>query len=237
MRPFIIINGKNSNSIEGLVISTLPSITKPAVRTNVEEIDGRDGDIVTRLGYSAYEKEFEIGLSFNYDIDEVISFFNSEGTITFSNEPDKFYRFEALEQIDFEKLVRFRTATVSLHVQPFKFSVVEHTRAFDLDKDIGEIEIRNNGNVFSKPIYTIRGRGNVILSLNGNQVILAMGEDYTSIAIEVEELNAYFKGLGLLANRYVAGDYNNLALKVGKNVLAYQGKVKEITIESYSRWI
>ncbi len=237
MRPFIIINGKNSNSIEGLVISTLPSITKPAVRKNVEEIDGRDGDIVTKLGYSAYEKEFEIGLSFNYDIDEVISFFNSEGTITFSNEPDKFYRFEALEQIDFEKLVRFRTATVSLHVQPFKFSAVEHTRTFELDKDIGEIEIRNNGNVFSKPIYTIHGRGNIILSLNGKQVILAMGEDYTTIAIEVEELNAYFKGLGILANRYIAGDYNNLALKVGKNVLTYQGKVKEITIENYSRWI
>lgn len=59
MRPYIIINGTNSQSIEGLVISTTPSISKPAIRTSVEEIDGRDGDIVTKLGYSAYDKEID----------------------------------------------------------------------------------------------------------------------------------------------------------------------------------
>ena len=105
----VILNGTSSTEFEGLIIQTLPPISKPKIRTNIEEINGRDGDIVTLLGYASYEKSFNIGLSYNYDIDEIIDFFNSEGTVTFSNEPDKYYNYQILEQIDFEKLIRFKT--------------------------------------------------------------------------------------------------------------------------------
>lgn len=125
MRDYIILNGVNSNTITGLLISTLPPITKPKIRTQTEEIDGRDGDIVTKLGYSAYDKEFAIGLYGNFDINEVIEYFNSEGTVVFSNENDKYYNYQILEQIDFEKLIRFKTAKVKMHVQPFKYPTEE----------------------------------------------------------------------------------------------------------------
>lgn len=125
MRNYIILNGTSSNSITGLLIQALAPISKPLIRTEIEEIDGRDGDIVTPLGYSAYDKEITIGLYGNYDIDEVIAFFNSEGTVVFSNEPDKYYYYQIYEQIDFERLVRFKTASVTLHVQPFKYSDTE----------------------------------------------------------------------------------------------------------------
>ena len=75
MRNYIILNGISSNTISGLLVSTLPSISKPKIRTQTEEIDGRDGDIVTKLGYSAYDKEIEIGLYGNYDTDDVIESF------------------------------------------------------------------------------------------------------------------------------------------------------------------
>ena len=125
MRDYIILNGVNSNTITGLLISTLPPITKPKIRTQTEEIDGRDGDIVTKLGYSAYDKEIEIGLYGDFDIDDVIAYFNSEGTVTFSNEPDKFYNYQILDQIDYEKLIRFKKAKVKMHVQPFKYPLEE----------------------------------------------------------------------------------------------------------------
>lgn len=125
MRDYIILNGVNSNTISGLLISTLPSISKPKIRTQTEEIDGRDGDIITKLGYSAYDKEFAIGLYGNFDINEVIEYFNSEGTVVFSNENDKYYNYQILEQIDFEKLIRFKTAKVKMHVQPFKYPTEE----------------------------------------------------------------------------------------------------------------
>ena len=78
MINYVIINGVNSNTKTGLMINELPPITKPSMRTDTEEIDGRDGDIITKLGYSAYDKEITIGLAGDYDINEVISFFNPE---------------------------------------------------------------------------------------------------------------------------------------------------------------
>lgn len=127
----IILNGVSSFDLQGLIIRTLPPISKPKIRTQIEEIDGRDGDIVTPLGFSAYDKTFDIGLSFGYDIDEIISFFNSEGTVIFSNEGGKYYNYQILEGIDFEKLIRFKTATVTMHVQPFKYSTVEVMKTFN----------------------------------------------------------------------------------------------------------
>lgn len=128
MRNYITLNGKNSNEINGLLIQELPPISKPQIRTEVEEIDGRDGDIVTKLGFAAYDKEFTVGLYKDFDINAIIAYFNSEGTVVFSNEPDKYYNYQIIDQIDFERLVRYRTATVRMHCQPFKYSNTEGAR-------------------------------------------------------------------------------------------------------------
>lgn len=122
---YVILNGVKSTTIKGLLIQSLPPISKPLMRTSIEEIDGRDGDIVTNLGYSAYNKQMSIGLFGDYNVDEVIQFFSTEGTVIFSNEPDKYYNYQIIEQIDYERLLRFRTATVTFHVQPFKYSAVD----------------------------------------------------------------------------------------------------------------
>lgn len=121
----ITLNGVRSDTIQGLLIQSLPPISKPPMRVNVEEIDGRNGDIITDLGYQAYDKTITIGLRGEFDINDVISFFNSEGTVVFSNEPDKYYRYKIYQQIDFERLIRFRVATVTMHVQPFKYPLNE----------------------------------------------------------------------------------------------------------------
>ena len=73
MRNYVIINGVNSLTINGLAIKELPPISKPLMRATLETIDGRDGDITTYLGYSAYDKEMEIGLFGNYDINNIIA--------------------------------------------------------------------------------------------------------------------------------------------------------------------
>lgn len=231
----ITLNGVSSTSITGLMIQSLPPISKPLMRTTVEEIDGRDGDIVTKLGYSAYDKEVLIGLKGSFDIDEVISFFDSEGTVVFSNESGKYYNYQILNQIDFERLVRYRTATVTLHVQPFKYSVADDTVDQTFSGTSGSLDITNVGNVPSKPRITIYGSGTINLSLNGVQAfVIALG-DTANITIDVEQMEA-FSG-SLLRNRLVTGDYANLTLPVGENTLTWTGSVTEISISKISRWL
>lgn len=356
MINYIELNGEKSANVKGLIIQSLPPITKPKMRTSIETIDGCDGDVVTKLGYSAYDKEVSIGLHGDFDIDDAIAFFDSEGEVVFGNEPDKYYRYSILEQIDFERLVRFRTAKVKMHMQPFKYDAVDRT--FDIvnqflhvkdstdnkfgitvtssngsirvsgratsDVDIevpvermslsgsytltasasgsavgcalrlidgspsrtfggsymelksdgdstmtaaadsdaeydalwldikagtsvnftlsatmasnsfNQITLTNRGNVLSRPTVTVYGSGNVELAINA-VTVLSLSIDDGYITIEAEEMNAFHGDT--LMNRHVTGDYADLALKVGENVLSWSGDVTGIRVEDFSRWL
>lgn len=358
MINYVELNGEKSTSVKGLIIQSLPPISKPKMRTSTETIDGRDGDIVTRLGYAAYDKQLSIGLHGDFNIDDAIAFFDSEGEVVFGNEPDKYYRYQILDQIDFERLVRFRTAEVKMHVQPFKYDAVDRT--FDIvnqflhaqdstaskfgitvtssngsirvsgratsDVDIevpidsmslsgsytmtasasgsaagcalrlidgspsndgsfggsymelksdgdstitatadsnseydalwldikagtsvdftlsvtmasdsfNEISLTNRGNVVSRPTVTVYGSGNVELAINA-VTVLSFSIEVGSITIDAEEMNAYHGDT--LMNRRVTGDYADLRLNVGENVMSWRGDVTAIRVEDFSRWL
>ena len=238
IRPYIIINGKSSLEVNGLMITSVPPISKPQMRGVSEEIDGRDGDIVTPLGFSAYDKQIEIGLHGQFDVDEVIDFFNQSGNITFSNEPDKFYKFAQYNAIDFEKLIRYKTAFVDFHVQPFKYALNESEKTFDFSSSetSGELSIRNNGNYMSRPTIKLTGSGTVNLSINGAQLFVIDMSQNPVITLDGTSMNAYAPDTSLL-NRQVTGNYDNLVLKVGKNSISYTGTLTEIAVNNYSRWL
>ena len=233
MRNYVIQNGKDSRYIKGLLIQELPPITKPLMRTSIEQIDGRDGDVITRLGYSAYNKKMKIGLFGDYDIDDIIPFFNTSGTVTFSNEPEKYYVYDILDAIDYERLVRFRTAEITYHVQPFKYSSIEKLKVFS--NPASDITVRNNGNYVSKPIIHIKGTGIINLSLNGVQLFRIDLSTINSITIDTGRLEAYNDDV--LMNRYVVGNYDKFALKVGANSVSWDGQLTYIAFEKHSRWI
>ena len=75
----IIWNGVSSTTIQGLLISELPPITKPEMRIAETVINGRDGSIIEELGYASYVKTVTIGLYGNFDINKVIKYFVLNG--------------------------------------------------------------------------------------------------------------------------------------------------------------
>lgn len=229
---YVILNNKKSTEVKGLLIQQLPPITKPLIRTQVEEIDGRDGDIVTPLGYSAYDKEISVGLRGDYDVDAAIAFFDSEGEVVFSNEPDKYYNYQITDAIDFERLIRFRTANVRFHVQPFKYATVDRKFTFNVSSG-KSISVINRGNTFSKPKITIYGSGLVKLSVNGTLILQLAVTDY--MTIDAAQMNAYREDVFM--NRYVEGSYENLRLKPGTNTISWTGTVTKVEVEDFSRWI
>lgn len=356
MINYIELNGEKSTNVKGLIIQSLPPITKPKMRTSNATIDGRDGDVVTKLGYSAYDKQLSIGLHGDFDIDDAIAFFDSEGEAVFGNEPDKYYRYQILDQIDFDRLVRFRTAKVKMHVQPFKHDAVDRTfdivnqflhvqdstatkfgitvtssngsirasgeATSDVDMEVpiesmslsgsytlaasasgsaagcalrliagspsrsfgdtymelrsdggstmtaaadssaeydalwlyikagtsvdftmsvtmasdsfNQIALTNRGNVVSRPTVTVYGSGNVELAINA-VTVLSFSIDDGYITIDADEMNAYHGDA--LVNRRVTGDYSDLRLNVGENVISWRGDVTGIKVEDFSRWL
>lgn len=233
-RPWVLINNKLSDGVGGLIVTSLPPITKPAMRYSSEEIDGRDGDIITALGYQSYDKTLSIGLHGNFDIDKVIEFFATSGTITFSNESDKIYRFQQLDSIDFERLVRYRTADVKLHVQPFKTGRLQRPKTFTSAD--AQAVVTNAGNVTAAPKLTIKASGDIGLYLDGSQIVSVTNTGEYTLIIDVASLEASTPE-GALMNRHVTGDYARLMLSPGKHSIKWSGSVESLTIEDYSRWI
>lgn len=237
MIPYIIINGVSSKTINGLLIQSLPPISKPKVRTSIEEIDGRDGDVVTTLGYAAYDKPITIGLKGDYNVDDVIEYFNTSGKVIFSNELDKYYNFAIYDTIDFNRLIRFKTANINLHVQPFKYSIDEPPITFNNTKQqtIANISVRNTGNIYSRPKLTITG-SNTITVYIGNTQIFSIDLSAAGETIIIDDFNAT-DGEGNYLNRQVTGDYENFKLPIGVNSLRITGTFTSVTIDKYSRWI
>lgn len=122
---YLIWRGKDSRDIKGLVICELPPISKPQMRTTETMVDGVDGSYIEELGYATYDRAVSIGLTQKADMNEISQYFSGSGEVIFSNEPDKYYKASIIGQIDYARLVRFRTATVTFRVQPFKYEYGE----------------------------------------------------------------------------------------------------------------
>ena len=98
----IIWKNKSSKEVKGLIITNTPPITKPKMKVNKIEIDGRDGDIVEKIGYESYSKNVGIGLTRDFDIDEIIKYFTGDGELVLSDEPDKVYIASIYDDVDFK---------------------------------------------------------------------------------------------------------------------------------------
>ena len=227
---YIVFKGVKSTDIDGLLICELPPISKPAMRVEETVINGKDGSIYEDLGYSAYEKTVTIGLHGKYDIDRVIKYFSGEGEVVFSNEPDKAYDAKIFSKIDYTRLLRYRQATISFTVQPYK-----HKR-FETITEVKNqpAEVFNEGSEPSRPIMTIKGSGMIILSLNYEWICTYKFPDgENEVIIDSEKEEAHLNGT--LKNRNMNGEFP--ILQPGTNIIEGIGDVESISVLPRSRWL
>ena len=186
------------------------------------------------MGYSAYDKSIKIGLYGDYKIDEILKFFSGSGKVTFSNEPDKYYEAKITEQIDFERLVRFRTAVVKFHTQPFKYLVDEPPVETEITEEIKEIKVINVGLEESKPIMTLTGKDTVEISVNNHaQFQINIDDGYVTVNSRLEE--CYKDNTYNLKNHNMGGEFP--VLQSGENTITWTGNLTKIKIEPESRWL
>lgn len=232
MNNYVIFKGIDSRTIRGLIIQELPSITKPKMRVSETVIDGVDGSYIEELGYESYDKTIKIGLTRNYDIDEVIDYFNGEGSIVFSNEPDKYYKVKIINQINYERLVRFKEATIKIRTQPFKYLYQEHKQAFNNPSE--SITVINNGFLDSKPIIKLEGSGTIEFKIDNVAIFsYTFPNNESEVIIDSDKQDAYLGNI--LKNRNMNGEFP--LLKRGKNIITWTGTITKIEVIANSRWL
>jgi len=234
MNNYIIWKGQDSRNLKGLLISGLSHIVRPAMRMQVVEIEGRDGDASEDIGYDAYDKLVKIGLYDNYDVDRISHFFSGSGKVTFSNELDKYYEAKIIEQIDFERLVNFRTAVVKYHTQPFKYLVDEPPAETEITDEIKGIKVVNIGFEESKPIMTLTGKDTVEISVNGHAQF-QIDIDYGYVTVNSRLQECYKDDLYNLKNHKMGGEFP--ILQPGENTIVWTGNLTKIKVEPESRWL
>lgn len=229
----LVWNGVDSRDLQGLIICELPPISKPKMRTQITEIEGKDGDFVDNIGFAAYDKIVKIALTKNCDINEIIKYFSGAVTVVFSNEPDKYYHAEILEQIDFERLIKFKTAMVKFHTQPFKYLVDEQPVTIEITNET-ELFVINQGLENSKPVITLTGSGIIEISINDHaQFQVNIDDEYLTIDSEKEE--CYKDNLQTLKNRNMTGTFP--ALEPGENIITWAGNLTKIKVSPRSKWL
>lgn len=230
---WVKINGMSSETLTGLIIMELPPITRPKMRAEITEIDGKDGDIIDTLGYQSYDKTIKIGLYGSYGINAVAKFFSNSDEVVFSNEPDKVYIAENIDQIDFERLVVFRTASVKFHVQPYKYLLGESATELDITTQTS-LTVTNAGLEISKPIITLYGSGEVTLSIN-NVAIFEVNIDDSYLTVDSMLEECYKDTTNTLKNRKMTGEFPTL--QPGISTITWAGTLTKIIVQPKSRWL
>lgn len=238
MMTHITWNGVRSDSM-GVRITKLPPLVRAPERVKVEEIPGRQGVLTIAEGqvpvFDKYNLDIEGVVLPNANMDNVLNWLTGAGNLIRSDYPDRAYRAHIIEAVAYEKIQgqrQHRRFEATFSCQPFRYQATPEV----LERQVGGM-IPNPGNVYSEPIITIYGSGDINL-LVGTSAVLITGLDTGSITLNCEAKIAYRPtDLTIPMNKYVSlvGD-EWPRFDVGTVMLQWTGAVSKVVIEPQWRW-
>ena len=223
-------NGVDSREM-GVIVTAMPETVRAERRIESITVAGRNGSLHTDEGvYESYDRTMECALIKRAKLDEITAWLVGSGEMTFSTEPDKVYRVTIANKISIAQMMRvFQKFQVILDTQPFKYSVNAAGDALELT---APTTIRNSGTVYSEPLITVYGSGDITLTINGADFPLYGVEESITIDSEMMEV---FKGNTNQNGKYGGAEFPRF--KVGQNEIRWTGNVSKIKIQPRWRWL
>lgn len=223
-------NGIDSREM-GVIVTAMPETVRAERRIESITVAGRNGSLHTDEGvYESYDRTMECALIKRARLDEITAWLVGSGEMTFSTEPDKVYRVTIANKISIAQMMRvFQKFQVILDTQPFKYSVNAAGDALELT---APTTIRNSGTVYSEPLITVYGSGDITLTINGADFPLYGVQE--SITIDSETMEV-FKGNTNQNGKYGGAEFPRF--EVGKNEIRWTGNVSKIKIQPRWRWL
>ena len=227
MTDYFIWNGVDCRT-KGIHVSELPPITIPLERSKQTNVPGRPGSLTQLEGDDVYDDMILTATCFIADpaqIPAIAAWLKGKGTVTFANRTGGYYKARIANQIPFEKVLRGNphcTFAVNFWYQE-NVSDVTITTSGDT--------ITNPGSVYSEPLITVYGSGNITLMVG--TTIVELTDVSSSIVLDCALKEAY-KGTTLM-NDHMSGDFP--VLKPGLNAVSWSGNVMRIVIKPNWRYL
>ena len=215
----------------GVIVTAMPETVRAERRIESITVAGRNGSLHTDEGvYESYDRTMECALIKRARLDEITAWLVGSGEMTFSTEPDKVYRVTIANKISITQMMRvFQKFQIILDTQPFKYSVNAAGDALELT---APTTIRNSGTVYSEPLITVYGSGDITLTVNGADFPLYGVQESITIDSEMMEV---FKGDTNQNGKYGGAEFPRF--EVGKNEIRWTGNVSKIKIQPRWRWL
>ena len=215
----------------GVIVTAMPETVRAERRIESITVAGRNGSLHKDEGvYESYDRTMECALIKRARLDEITAWLVGSGEMTFSTEPDKVYRVTIANKISITQMMRvFQKFQIILDTQPFKYSVNAAGDALELT---APTTIRNSGTVYSEPLITVYGSGDITLNINGEDFPLYGVQESITIDSEMMEV---FKGDTNQNGKYGGAEFPRF--EVGKNEIRWTGNVSKIKIQPRWRWL
>lgn len=227
---WFIFKGKDSRDF-GILISAAPEKVRAERRVEQVTIPGRNGDLTMDEGtYAPYVISVECSTRGNENLDEILAWLDGAGELILCTEPDKVFRASIYNKISVADMIYlYNSFLLQFRVQPFKYSVNAAGDALELT---APTTIRNSGTVYSEPLITVYGSGDITLNINGNPYPLRNVDGNITIDSEMMEV---FKGSTNQNSKYGGAEFPRF--EVGQNEIRWTGNVSKIKIQPRWRWL
>lgn len=231
MNDWFLWKGQKCTEL-GIHVSELPPITIPSERATFTNVPGRSGSLTTLEGDDVYDDLLLTATCFISDpsrIPEIAAWLRGSGTVTFANRQGGFYHARIVNQISFEKILRgnpHRSFAVNFRCKPFWYA--NDVQLITLTTS-GTF-ITNPGSVFSEPVITVYGSGEVTLMVG---MTITELEVSGSITLDTPLMEAYVGATSM--NNCMSGDFPTLL--PGQNAVSWTGSVTKVEVHPNWRYL
>ena len=162
--------------------------------------------------------------------EEIASYLRGSGKVTFANRPEGYYEARIVNQIPFEKILRgnpHRSFAVNFRCKPFWYQ----ENVPEITLTTSGAFVTNPGSVFSEPVITVYGSGEITLMVG--MTIVELDGIMDCITLDSPLMEAYKGATGM--NGCMSGDFPTLL--PGKNAISWTGNVTKVVIQPNWRYL
>ena len=232
MNDWFSWNGKKCTEY-GIHVLEQPPITIPTERVTFTNVPGRPGSLTLLEGDDVYDDMILTAQCMVSDasrISEIAAYLRGSSTVTFANRQGGFYYARIVNQISFEKILRgnpHRSFAVNFRCKPFWYQ----ENVPEITLTTSGTFITSPGSVFSEPVITVCGSGEITLMVG--MTIVELDDITDSITLDTPLMEAY-KGATSM-NGCMSGDFPVLA--PGANAISWTGNVTKVVIQPNWRYL